>query len=304
MLGGQHHFPLLLPNNVAAPSHAAGAFAMLYYEDRGVRSVDEVRVLATHIAEALRYLHSLGYVHCDVKRSNVRFDGTDAYLIDLDIAVRWQEGEAALCIAAGTPGWQAPEVLAKPPALTNKADVYGLGMVCLDEMLALSYANNYWRGAWLASSPPSSLLRSFSCAVGRYVINATPEGVRRLLSHRIEPADIEFVLELLQAVPSRRPNAAQVLQLPFVLPKYAMNLGYATHFSALHVQLTASVPVRRLTSNHHRLRCWRVRLLLSLSPLLQRRPPARPQRTSIRTLAVASTSSLTKRLRTPRAQHW
>lgn len=145
LLGGQHHFPALIAG-VAAPS--MGAFAMPYYEDRAVQSLDELRVMVAHLAEAAWYLHSLGYVHCDVKRSNVRWDGQAAYLIDLDIAVCWREGDAPLHTAAGTLCWQAPELLTEAPALTSKVDIYGLGMVCLDEMLALSYANNHWRGTW------------------------------------------------------------------------------------------------------------------------------------------------------------
>lgn len=81
---------------VVRPAYVpAEAFAMRYYADRHVASVDEARLLAADLSEALHFLHSSGFVHCDVKRANVRFDGAHAALIDLDLAVRWRGRRAA-----------------------------------------------------------------------------------------------------------------------------------------------------------------------------------------------------------------
>lgn len=176
-LGGRHHLPALLSDGV--PAHVqAGAFAMPYYEDRHVTSLDEARVLTADLAEALHYLHSCGYVHCDVKRSNVRFDGKQAVLIDLDLARRWREGDAPLECNAGTHSWLAPEIRGKAPQMTNKVDLYGLGLVLLDELFVLFYPTTTWRGTtfqsavsltWrrtqclaLDSTAASSHLRAFS----------------------------------------------------------------------------------------------------------------------------------------------
>lgn len=75
-------------------------------------------------------------MHRDVKRANVRFTGTEAFLIDFDVAARWRPGDPPLYAMAGTPQWRAPEVEAKC-GYGAAADMYGLGLVLLDEALAL-----------------------------------------------------------------------------------------------------------------------------------------------------------------------
>lgn len=100
--GASHHLPVVLSASVAAAFgvDSADVFGMPYYADRGCASMEEVRVLVTHVAEALAYLHSEGIVHGDVKRSNVRFSGREAVLIDLDSAAYWREGDPPLLVCA------------------------------------------------------------------------------------------------------------------------------------------------------------------------------------------------------------
>jgi serine/threonine protein kinase len=145
LVGGRHHLPPLLdvPPGVAPPM--CDAFALPYLPDRSVQSIDEARLLTANVAEALCYLHSLGYVHCDVKRANVRFTGTEAFLIDLDSARRWRPGSAPLRGMAGTPSWRAPEASVDCGSFTSKVDLYGLGLVLFDELLCL-YFPDFWRG--------------------------------------------------------------------------------------------------------------------------------------------------------------
>ena len=153
LIGGRWHFPPLLdlPLSVAPPLDEA--FALPYVPDRSVQSIDEARVLTANLAEALAFLHSLGYVHCDVKRSNVRFTGTEAFLIDLDSARQWRPGSAPLQGVAGTLAWRAPEACADDSSFTNKVDLYGLGLVLFDELLCL-YFPDFWRGTWGIICPP------------------------------------------------------------------------------------------------------------------------------------------------------
>lgn len=128
---GQHHLPLLL-------SSAQGELVLPYYSDRSVHSLFELARLTSDVADALAFLHQAGWVHCDVKRANVRFTDTGAVLIDLDLARRWRVGDAPLTGKVGTPGWMAPEVSCSG-LYTSAADLFGLGMVILDELLKLNY---------------------------------------------------------------------------------------------------------------------------------------------------------------------
>lgn len=145
LLGGCKHFPPVLDLHASA-APMVGAFALPYLSDRSVTSLDEARLLTADLAEALEFLHSQGYVHRDVKRANVRFTGTEAFLIDLDSAVPWSVERGPLRGIAGTLDWRAPEARAEDSSYTNKIDLYGLGLVLFDELLCL-YFPKFWRGA-------------------------------------------------------------------------------------------------------------------------------------------------------------
>ncbi|MGH3329935.1 MAG: serine/threonine-protein kinase [Nocardioidaceae bacterium] len=83
--------------------------------------------LAIEIASALHYLRRLGYVHLDVKPSNIIM-GAPARLIDLSVA-RTVEAAEALRYPIGTDPYMAPEQC-EPPSTGvpgYASDVWGLG---------------------------------------------------------------------------------------------------------------------------------------------------------------------------------
>jgi serine/threonine protein kinase len=83
--------------------------------------------LAIDIASALHYLRGVGYVHLDIKPSNVIM-GAPARLIDLSVA-RTIEEAASLIWPIGTDAYMAPEQC-DPPATGSPgpaSDVWGLG---------------------------------------------------------------------------------------------------------------------------------------------------------------------------------
>jgi eukaryotic-like serine/threonine-protein kinase len=82
----------------------------------------DVLFLGIHLASALRYLHTTGYLHLDVKPSNVVAQGGTAKLIDLSLADRIGRRLPGV----GTRGYMSPEQIEGRP-LTTATDVWGLG---------------------------------------------------------------------------------------------------------------------------------------------------------------------------------
>ena len=83
--------------------------------------------LAIEMSSALHYLHRLGYVHLDVKPSNIIM-GAPARLIDLSVA-RTIDAAQALTYPIGTDAYMAPEQVDPPntgvPGYAS--DMWGLG---------------------------------------------------------------------------------------------------------------------------------------------------------------------------------
>ncbi len=83
--------------------------------------------LGIEVASALHYLRRVGYVHLDIKPSNVIM-GAPARLIDLSVA-RTLDRTRALTYAIGTDAYMAPEQCEPPATGTpgHASDVWGLG---------------------------------------------------------------------------------------------------------------------------------------------------------------------------------
>jgi eukaryotic-like serine/threonine-protein kinase len=89
--------------------------------------VPELAVLGLHLCSALRYLHRHGWLHLDLKPSNVIVDAGLAKLIDLSIVRR--PGRAGGGV--GTRQYMPPEQR-NGGVLTEAADVWGLGAVLFE----------------------------------------------------------------------------------------------------------------------------------------------------------------------------
>jgi eukaryotic-like serine/threonine-protein kinase len=112
---------------------------------------EDVLLLGRHLSSALAYLHSTGYVHLDLKPSNVIAADGVAKLIDLSVAARVGQRLRGV----GTPRYRSPEQLAGL-RLTPAADVWGLGCLLYEAATGTAAFAKLWRRRFeeLGSRPP------------------------------------------------------------------------------------------------------------------------------------------------------
>jgi eukaryotic-like serine/threonine-protein kinase len=89
----------------------------------------EAAVLGIQLCSAVAYLHDYGYLHLDLKPSNIVIDGGRAIVVDLSIARKPGLGIAGL----GTWQYLAPEQ-ALGRRLDAAADVWGVGAVLFEAL--------------------------------------------------------------------------------------------------------------------------------------------------------------------------
>jgi serine/threonine protein kinase len=89
----------------------------------------EAAVLGLQLCSAVAYLHDCGYLHLDLKPSNIIIDGGRSIIVDLSIARKPGRATAGL----GTWCYLAPEQALGGP-LDAAADVWGIGAVLFEAL--------------------------------------------------------------------------------------------------------------------------------------------------------------------------
>ena len=141
--------------------------------------LDRIRIFI-RLAEGLKAMHDAGYVHADMKPTNVLVDGTDVRIIDLGQACEIGTTKDRI---QGTPGYIAPEQ-AHRRRITERTDVYNLG------------ATMYWSVS------------------GRLIPTALPPkgGETEVSSGPLGPDRIAMPISLVELVPGTPPELAELVQ--------------------------------------------------------------------------------------------
>ena len=101
---------------------------------RGKLAWEEVVAYAKHLCEALQYAHDKGIIHRDLKPSNLMI-ATDGVLKLTDFGIAKDADMTALTGAnstIGTAAYMSPEQCKGDKNLTNKSDLYSLGIVLFE----------------------------------------------------------------------------------------------------------------------------------------------------------------------------
>lgn len=157
-----------------------------YMSKRASLSLEEAQWYLDQIASALDYAHAEGYIHCDVKPSNILLDDDGyAVLSDFGIARLSQlQGETTEAVlptvrdaVLGTPDYISPEQALGSP-LDGRSDIYSLGIMLfylLTKRLPFKAASPIALALQHVYEPPplpSSLRAELTPAVDRVMLKA------------------------------------------------------------------------------------------------------------------------------------
>jgi serine/threonine-protein kinase OSR1/STK39 len=98
----------------------------------GIHNEIYIATILMKVLETVHYLHKQGYIHRDVKASNILLDAKgDLHLSDFGICAILKEGPNTLTFT-GTLCWMAPEVLVSEQGYDYKADIWSIGIMALE----------------------------------------------------------------------------------------------------------------------------------------------------------------------------
>lgn len=158
--------------------------------------VPDVLHLGLHLCSAIGYLHRQGWLHLDLKPSNVIADGGRAKLIDLSIARRPGRYKRGI----GTPGYLAPEQ-ALGHELGPAADVWGIGGLLYEALTGDPAVPD--PGTDSSASSSRSRSRSATTTDGSVTVVAPA----RLPRRRRVPAEVARLIDASLALePAARPS--------------------------------------------------------------------------------------------------
>ena len=138
---------------------------------------DRVTDIARQLCGGLAAAHAQGVLHRDLKPANILVD--DAGLVRItDFGIAILRTDAGLHMLTGTPGYMAPEQRTTGTTLSERTDVYALGLVLYELLVGQHPFSRDDRDRCQAPPPPSSIVPNVNPAArARHhdVARAAPE---------------------------------------------------------------------------------------------------------------------------------
>lgn len=147
----------------------------------------DVRRILVSLAEALSYLHAVGFVHGDLKPENLKLS-PEGHVTVLDVGSMELIGQPRSAVQ-GTLEYLAPEALRREP-IDPHADLYAMGVI----------GYQLWSGKLPFSGNPGELVRAH--------LQAPPPALHAALGEA-DPVLEGLLKGLLQKDPARRPTSAE-----------------------------------------------------------------------------------------------
>ncbi|HEX4622507.1 MAG TPA: serine/threonine-protein kinase, partial [Myxococcaceae bacterium] len=131
--------------------------------EKGALSVDETLAMVRQVAAGLQFIHQKGFVHRDIKASNI-FIGPGGHATILDFGIlRSREGQDNLTrtgMVMGTPQYMSPEQALGVRGVDHRSDLYALAVLayeCLTGTLPFDGDNELSIIQMQAHMPPPDL---------------------------------------------------------------------------------------------------------------------------------------------------
>lgn len=185
-------------------------------------SIDQIRLILYQLLLSLRYLHSAGFMHRDVKPANVLINRrADVALCDFGLA---RATMTSLTTYVVTRDYRAPELLVENKFYNNKIDIWSTGVV-FAEMLngsALFKAGSASKLlelilSYLGTPKEEDLQMIEKDSVRQFIQNMqpTPKPLLQQLSRQVPSDAADLLMKLLTFNPNKRVSAIEALNHPF-----------------------------------------------------------------------------------------
>jgi serine/threonine protein kinase len=167
--------------------------------DRGAMPWPEVVALGLQMCEALKYIHGRGVLHRNFKPAHLILNEDDQLkLVGFGLALSVDEKDPITeGLAVGTPGYMAPEQICGMRVISNKIDLYSLGVVLWN---LLTGENPY-------QEPNRSNERRGGAALAFIHLTQPPPRPSERIQHIPKALD-DLVVQLMDHAPAKRPRDA------------------------------------------------------------------------------------------------